>query len=168
MYKCINRLLPSKFCDVFEFKYEIYNYGSGFTTDLHFPKHRTFAFQHNIRFSGTQLWNYLPDDILKSQSSNNFLLKLKQYFLFRYCTLVIEESHWIFVDWIFTRVLSIDLLICQSTHSSWEIVCPSIYSFFRILSVCVRAFPLYACHLGFSLLQLFKCLLYSCCFSWRK
>ena len=63
MYKCINRLLPSKFCDVFEFKYEIYNYGSGFTTDLHFPKHRTFAFQHNIRISGPKLWNELKDSM---------------------------------------------------------------------------------------------------------
>ena len=57
----MNRPLPDKFCDLFEFNYEIHKCDTRLATNIHFPKYRTLAFQHDIRFSGTKLWNDLPD-----------------------------------------------------------------------------------------------------------
>ena len=88
VFSCINvlKVLPSKFCDICEFNYEIHKYATRFATAIHFPKDRTLAFLHNIRFSGPKLWNEFPDSINKSPSLNNFSLKLKQHFLSRYCS----------------------------------------------------------------------------------
>ena len=81
MYKYANKQLPSKFQALFTFNYNVHNYNTRTSTNIHLPTHRTRLFQHTIRYTGAKHWNTLPQLIRHSPSLGLFKRNIKRYLL---------------------------------------------------------------------------------------
>ena len=84
MYKCIYKYLPEQFCTLFDYNYNIHNYPTRSVRDIHIPRHRTIAFQQNIRYSGPKLWNDLNEITKTCSSIRTFTRYIKNVYFEQY------------------------------------------------------------------------------------
>ena len=77
MYKTVNKLAPSRLCDLFQNVNEITDYNlRGSSTRVYIPMPRTEFLKQSFCYNGAKLWNQIPDDIRSSVSLASFCKKL--------------------------------------------------------------------------------------------
>ncbi len=76
MYKTVNKLAPSRLCDLFQNVNETTDYNlRGSATRVHIPKPKTEFFKQSFCYNGAKLWNQIPDEIRSSVSLASFCKK---------------------------------------------------------------------------------------------
>ena len=63
MFKCVNKLLPTIFDDLFISNKDIHQYGRRQKNKLHVPKAKLSISQKSIRYIGVSIWNFIADKI---------------------------------------------------------------------------------------------------------
>ncbi len=66
MYKTVNKLAPSRLCDLFQNVNETTDYNlRGSATRVHIPMPKTKFFKQSFCYNGAKLWNQITDEITK-------------------------------------------------------------------------------------------------------
>ena len=77
MYKTVNKLAPSRLCDLFQNVNKINDYNlRGSSTRVYIPMPKTEFLKQSFCYDGAKIWNQLPDEIRNSASSTSFCSKL--------------------------------------------------------------------------------------------
>ena len=82
MFKCVNKLLPPIFDDLFLSNKDIHHYGTRQKNKLHVPKAKLSISQKSIRYIGVSIWNFIADKIPYHSALFTSKQKLKFYLLF--------------------------------------------------------------------------------------
>ena len=74
MYKIFNNLTPSYLPNYFKFTSEIHKRSLRSTTEnlLHIPKPNTELYRNSLAYSGSKIWNAIPEHIKQCTSVENF------------------------------------------------------------------------------------------------
>ena len=87
MFKCVNKLLPPIFDDLFLTNKDIHHYGTRQKNKLHVPKAKLSISQKSIRYIGVSIWNFIAHKIPYHSTLFTYKQKLKCYLLLiRVCT----------------------------------------------------------------------------------
>ena len=77
MYKTVNKLAPSRLCDLFQNVNKINDYNlRGSSTRVYIPMPKTEFLKQSFCYDGAKIWNQLPDEIRNSASLTSFCRKL--------------------------------------------------------------------------------------------
>ena len=77
MYKTVNKLAPSRLCDLIQNVNKINDYNlRGSSTRVYTPKPKTEFLKQSFCYDGAKIWNQLPDEIRYSASLPSFCPKL--------------------------------------------------------------------------------------------
>jgi len=74
-----NEKLPPAFNNYFTLNYNVHNYNTRKSNELHLQSLQTTVGKKIIKFKASQLWNQLPNEIKEIKSQNLFKSKLKNY-----------------------------------------------------------------------------------------
>jgi len=74
-----NEKLPPAFNNYFTLNYNVHNYNTRKSNELHLQSLQTTFGKKIIKFKASQLWNQLPNEIKEIKSQNLFKSKLKNY-----------------------------------------------------------------------------------------
>ena len=67
MYKTVNKLAPSRLCDLFQNVNKINDYNlRGSSTRVYFPMPKTEFLKQSFCYDGAKIWNKIPDEIRNS------------------------------------------------------------------------------------------------------
>ena len=82
MFKCVNKLLPPIFDDLFLTNKDIHHYGTRQKNKLHVPKAKLSISKKSIRYIGVSILNFIADKIPYHSTLFTYKQKLKCYLLF--------------------------------------------------------------------------------------
>ena len=73
MYKTVNKLAPSRLCDLFQNVNKINDYNlRGSSTRVYIPMPKTEFLKQSFCYDGAKIWNQLPDEIRNSACCPRF------------------------------------------------------------------------------------------------
>ena len=81
MFRYVNGRVPSLFCGYFTFNTSIHKYETRQARHFHLPQVRSDLGKKNIRYRGAQIWNYLLDLGINSETSELIFSKNMKYYL---------------------------------------------------------------------------------------
>ncbi len=83
MYKCLNKLAPCYFTDLFQTNNNIHQYRTRQANNLHVDKFKLEYYNTSFTITGAKLWNSLPLNVkdMLTLSSFKHLYTCKTYFL---------------------------------------------------------------------------------------
>ena len=81
MYSYHSNLLPLTFRNLFIFNYAIHNYKTRTSKCLHLPLFKYNFSRTTVKFTGTKIWNELPNKIKNSKTLNQFRRLFKDFLL---------------------------------------------------------------------------------------
>jgi hypothetical protein len=81
VYRCVNRLLPDYFCDMFKFNELIHPHNTRTCHNLHLFQHRLNLRRHTVNIFGPVLWNLIPSDLRSAPAIHLFKKEYKKYLL---------------------------------------------------------------------------------------
>lgn len=84
-YKCVNKLAPNYLCNMFTPRTLPFDLRDA-SQKLYLPKPRTDYLKRSFSYSGTSLWNDLPEDIRNAKSLRNFKRGIDKW-------LFVSDSH---------------------------------------------------------------------------
>ena len=77
MYKTVNKLAPSRLCDLFQNVNKINDYNlRGSSARVYIPMPKTEFLKQSFCCDGAKIWNQIPDEIRNSASLTSFCSKL--------------------------------------------------------------------------------------------
>lgn len=76
MYKTVNKLAPSRLCDLFQNVKQINDYNLRGFSRVHIPMPKTEFLKRSFCYNGAKLWNQIPDEIRSAVSLASFCKKL--------------------------------------------------------------------------------------------
>ena len=81
VYRCVNNVLPMKFCSMFKTNSSVHSYNTRHCSELRHEYHRLNLRINTIRTYGVKLWNSLADELIKINSICVFKRQFKQSLL---------------------------------------------------------------------------------------
>jgi hypothetical protein len=79
VYRCVNRLLPGYFCDMFKFNELIHSHNTRNSQNLHLFSHRLTLRRHTVTVIGPVLWNSIPSDLRSVPAIHLFKKEYKKF-----------------------------------------------------------------------------------------
>ena len=81
MFRYVNGRVPSLFCGYITSNTSIHKYETRQARHFHLPQVRSDLGKNNIRYRGAQIWNYLLDLGINSETSESIFSKNMKYYL---------------------------------------------------------------------------------------
>ena len=81
MFRYVNGRVPSLFCGYFTSNASIHKYETRQALHFHLPQVRSDLGKKNIRYRGAQIWNYLLDLGINSETSELIFKNNMKYYL---------------------------------------------------------------------------------------